>query len=58
MKTGLPVKAGWRNGSIKHFLKKMDEGSKDTGAVSPLKNLLFQPLLYRLAPCPYCFDPL
>ena len=46
MKTGLPVKAGWRNGSIKHFLKKMDEGSKDTGAVSPLKNLLFQPLLY------------
>jgi hypothetical protein len=31
MKTGLPVKAGWRNGSIKYFLKKMDEGSKDTG---------------------------
>ncbi|CAB4021204.1 Hypothetical predicted protein [Paramuricea clavata] len=31
MKTGLPVKAAWRNGSIKYFLKKMDEGSKDTG---------------------------
>ena len=29
----LPVKAGWRNGSIKYFLKKMDEGSDDTGTV-------------------------
>ncbi len=28
------MKAGWRNGSIKHFLKKMDEGSEDTGVVS------------------------
>ena len=33
MKTGLPVKAGWRNASIKYFLKKMDEGAEDTGAV-------------------------
>jgi hypothetical protein len=29
----LPVKAGWRNASIKYFLKKMDEGAEDTGAV-------------------------
>ena len=28
------MKAGWRNGSIKYFVKKMSEGSKDTGAVS------------------------
>ena len=29
----LPVKAGWRNGSIKYFLRKMDEGSDDTGTL-------------------------
>ena len=26
-----PVKSGWRHASIKYFLKKMEEGSADTG---------------------------
>lgn len=30
-KKGLPVKAGWRNSSIKYFIKKMDEGAEETG---------------------------
>ncbi|XP_028396819.1 crystallin J1A-like [Dendronephthya gigantea] len=31
LKTGLPIKSGWRNGSIKYFLKKMESNSEETG---------------------------